>query len=72
MVGEGASNSMSRISKKGGAGMIGGVRSPMATPSHGLVGHKTSHTDGITGVAKRKTLSTGTDIRSPYQKKNIV
>jgi hypothetical protein len=63
---------MPRISKKGGAGMIGGVRSPMATPNHGLVNHTKMNPSGITGVAKTKTLSTGTDIRSPYQKKNIV
>ena len=33
---------MPRITKKGGAGMIGGVRSPLATSGHGLVGSKTS------------------------------
>ena len=52
--------------------MIGGVRSPMATPNHGLINHGKMSPAGITGVTRRKTFDTGTSIRSPYEKKNIV
>lgn len=49
---------MPRISKKGGAGMLGGVRSPMATPSHGLVGRSKlkPHIDGVS--SKKSTQAT--------------
>lgn len=53
---------MPRISKKGAAGMLGGVRSPMATPNHGLVGKKTSMP--IHGMS-RKTTTKATTISSP-------
>lgn len=51
-------------SSHGGAGMIGGVRSPMAAAGHGLVGHKT--TAKITGMS-RKSMKGGTKISSPQK-----
>jgi hypothetical protein len=53
-----------RITKKGGAGMIGGVRSPMATSGHGLVGKKTSMR--ITGMSSKKSTQ-ATIIKSPQR-----
>lgn len=55
---------MPRISKKGGAGMIGGVRSPMASPNHGLVGSKTRMT--ISGMS-RKSTTQATVVKSPQK-----
>jgi hypothetical protein len=64
---------MAKITSKGNAGMIGGVRSPMATPSHGIVAKSPKmNPAGIHNATKRKTFDTGTAIRSPYEKKNIV
>lgn len=60
---------MPRISRKGGAGMIGGVRSPMASPSHGLVGTKTRmKIDGMS----RKTITKATVVSSPQRSKDNV
>jgi hypothetical protein len=55
---------MPRISKSGKAGMIGGVRSPMATAGHGLVGKKTSMP--IYGMSRKKTTQ-ATVISSPQK-----
>lgn len=55
---------MPRISKSGGAGKIGGVRSPMATPNHGLVGKKTNMP--IHGMS-RKSTTEATTISSPQK-----
>jgi len=58
---------------KGGAGMIGGVRSPMATPEHGLVGKKTDmYSRGIDNATSRKKLSSPTVVSSPQKKGDIV
>ena len=62
---------MPRISKKGGAGMIGGVRSPMATTGHGLVARGPMHPAG-TNIAKRKSTSGGTRISSPQLNRDNV
>jgi hypothetical protein len=57
---------------KGGAGMIGGVRSPMATPEHGLVGKKTDmYSRGIDNATSRKSLKP-TVVSSPQKKGDIV
>jgi len=61
---------MPRISNKGGAGMIGGVRSPMASPKHGLVG-SSKLKPHIVG-ASRKSVASGTSIRSPQLSKDNV
>lgn len=58
-----------KISKKGGAGMIGGVRSPMASPGHGLVGSKTSMP--IHGMS-RKSTTQATVVSSPQKAKDNV
>jgi len=55
---------MPRITKKGGAGMLGGVRSPMATQGHGLVGSKTKMP--IHGMS-RKTTTKATIVSSPQR-----
>ena len=53
-----------KLSRGAKAGMIGGVRSPMATPAHGLVAKGPMHPAG-TNIAKRKSMSGGTTISSP-------
>jgi hypothetical protein len=61
---------MPRISKSGGAGMIGGVRSPMATSGHGLVakGPTSMYRRGIDNVTNgRKSMSAGTSVKSPQR-----
>jgi hypothetical protein len=58
---------------KGGAGMIGGVRSPMATPSHGLVGSKTSmRSRGIDNATSGRSLKEPTVVKSPVRMGDIV
>ena len=62
-----------KISRKGGAGCIGSVRSPMASPAHGLVGRKTDmYSRGIDNATSRKALSKPTVISSPQKKGDIV
>ena len=56
---------MPRISKKGGAGMIGGVRSPMAASGHGLVGRDRLKPT-IAGMS-RKSTTNATVIKSPQK-----
>ena len=64
---------MPRITKKGGAGMIGGVRSPMATSGHGLVGTKTSmYSRGIDNATSHKSAASGSTIKSPRPAKENV
>ena len=64
---------MPRISKSGGAGMIGGVRSPMATSGHGLIVKKPKLHPSVaantttSGVSKRSA-----PIRSPFNAGAIV
>ena len=60
---------MAMKTSKGGAGMIGGVRSPMAAPDHGLVGKKTSMR--ITGMSTKKSTQ-ATVIASPQKAKDNV
>lgn len=58
---------MPRISKSGGAGMIGGVRSPMAASGHGIVSKKpklhpsTAANTTTSGVSRQSA-----PIRSPF------
>ena len=53
--------------------MIGGVRSPMATPEHGLVGKKTDmYSRGIDNATSRKSLTKPTVVSSPQKKGDIV
>ena len=64
---------MAMKTNKGGAGMIGGVRSPMATPEHGLVGKKTDmYSRGIDNATSRKSLSKPTVVSSPQKKGDLV
>jgi hypothetical protein len=54
------------------AGMIGGVRSPMATPAHGLVG-KSKLKPSIAANTTRPGISKkSAPIRSPYNAGAIV
>lgn len=61
---------MAKIAKNGGCGMIGGVRSPMAAPKHGLVGSSKLNPHII--GAGRKSMASGTTIRSPQHAKDNV
>ena len=65
---------MPRISKSGGAGMIGGVRSPMAANGHGCV--KKSGASLKPSIAANtmtsKVSKQSAPIRSPYNKGAIV
>jgi hypothetical protein len=64
---------MSMKTNKGGSGMIGGVRSPMATPDHGLVGKKTDmYSRGIDNATSRKSLTKPTVVSSPQKKGDLV
>lgn len=57
---------------KGGAGMIGGVRSPMATAGHGIVSKKPNmYPPGCHNATSSKKMSGNTSIKTPYGKKNI-
>jgi hypothetical protein len=56
---------------KTGASMIGGVRSPMATSGHGLVAKGPMHPAG-TDISRKKSMSGGTKVSSPYNKRGIV
>jgi hypothetical protein len=64
---------MPRISKSGGAGMIGGVRSPMASSGHGLVG-KSKLKPSIAANTTRPDVGrkAATIIHSPMNRKAIV
>jgi len=64
---------MPRISKKGGAGMIGGVRSPMATAGHGLVSQKPKLHPSVAANTTTPGISKqSAPIRSPFNKGAIV
>jgi hypothetical protein len=56
---------MPRISKKGGAAMLGGVRSPMAASGHGLVGR--SKLKPRIGGMSRKSTTNATVVSSPQK-----
>lgn len=60
---------MPRISK--GGSKIGGVRSPMAQPGHGLVRKGNLHPSTGAG-ASRSGIGGSPSIRSPYNKGAIV
>jgi hypothetical protein len=62
---------MPRISKSGGAGMIGGVRSPMASTGHGLVGDKRKMNPPICG-APHKSAAKATVVSSPQKARDNV
>jgi hypothetical protein len=58
---------------KGAAGMIGGVRAPMARSGHGLVGSKTQmYSRGIDNATGGRKLSKPTVVSSPQKKGDIV
>lgn len=66
---------MPRISKKGAAGIIGTVRSPMATPGHGIVAKSPQvnmYQRGIDNATSHKSAASGGGIKTPYGKKNLV
>lgn len=64
---------MAMKTNKGGAGMLGGVRSPMAVSGHGLVGKpKDMYKCGIDNATSHKSLSKPTVVKSPYNKDGIV
>ena len=64
---------MAMKTNKGGAGMMNGVRSPMAVSGHGLVGKPTSmYKRGIDNATSRKSLSKPTVVSSPFNKRGIV
>ena len=63
---------MPRISKKGGAGMIGGVRSPMATSGHGLVGKSKLNPSIAANTTRPGVSKQSAPIRSPQNAGNIV
>jgi hypothetical protein len=53
--------------------MIGGVRSPMATSGHGLVGSKTDmYRRGIDNATSHKSAASGSTIKSPRPAKENV
>lgn len=64
-----------KITNRGGAGMIGGVRSPMASPSHGMVGKSkmrpaiasnTMRGDIATGAARVRSAQTAGKVVKPF------
>lgn len=64
---------MAMKTSKGGAGMLGGVRSPMARDKHGLVGRTTSmYNRGIDNATSRKQLGGPSVISSPQKAKDNV
>lgn len=64
---------MPKISGKGAAGMIGGVRSPMATPNHGLVGKKHNLNPSVAANTTRSGIAkSSAPIRSPFNAGAIV
>lgn len=64
---------MAMKTNKGGAGMLGGVRSPMAREGHGLVGRKTEmYSRGIDNATSRKQLGGPSVVSSPQKAKDNV
>jgi hypothetical protein len=63
---------MPRISKHGGAGMIGGVRSPMATPAYGLVTKKPVMHPAGTSATRRGALTGAPPVQSPMDQNKLV
>ena len=66
---------MAMKTNKGEAGMIGGVRSPMARAGHGIVAQKPQvqmHSRGIDNATSRKSMSKPTVVSSPFNKNGIV
>ncbi len=63
---------MPKISGKGGAGMIGGVRSPMATAGHGLVGKSKLKPSVAANTTRPGIAKQSAPIRSPQNAGNIV
>jgi len=56
---------MPKISSKGGAAMIGGVRSPMASKSHGLVGKSKLNPSVAANTTRPGISKSSAPIRSP-------
>jgi hypothetical protein len=66
---------MAMKTSKGGAGMIGGVRSPMARSGHGIVSQKPKvamYSHGIDNATTRKQLGGPDVINSPQKAKDNV
>ena len=63
---------MPRITKKGKAGMIGGVRSPMAASGNGLVAKPKLHPSVAANTTRPGVSKKTAPIRSPYNKGGIV
>jgi len=63
---------MPKISKGAKAGMIGGVRSPMATSGHGLVGKSKLNPSVAANTTRPGISKKSSPIRSPQNAGNIV
>lgn len=63
---------MSKISKGAKAGMIGGVRSPMATAGHGLVGKSKLNPSVAANTTRPGVSKRSAPIRSPQNAGNVV
>lgn len=63
---------MKKLTNKGGAGMIGGVRSPMARESHGLVGKSKLNPSVAANTTRPGIAKQSAPIRSPQNAGNIV
>jgi len=61
-----------RISTSGGAGMIGGVRSPMATSGHGLVAKSPLKPSVAANTTRPGVSKKSAPIRSPFNAGAIV
>ena len=63
---------MPKISSKGKAGMIGGIRSPMAAKGHGLVGKSKLNPSVAANTTRPGISKSSAPIRSPQSNGNIV
>ena len=62
-----------KLTTSGGAGMIGGVRSPMATSGHGLIGKSRNLKPSVAANTTRPGIAKqSAPIRSPYNAGAIV
>jgi hypothetical protein len=61
-----------KISGKGGAGMIGGVRSPMATSGHGIVAKPKLNPSVAANTTRPGIAKSSAPIRSPFNAGAIV
>jgi hypothetical protein len=63
---------MPKISRGAKAGMIGGVRSPMATSGHGLVGKSKLNPSVAANTTRPGISKSSAPIRSPQNRGNVV